>query len=525
MNFDKHFKETFENHEVNAPKELWDAVDSHFPDDASIFFDKQFADRYSGLKTPPPYKLWLKINSQYFTSSTSSIIKNISWVKLAGIAAAASIIISVIVYISSDNRGLVDIPIENIQMSKSENPKKSNIIDNDSETLSPKSNNRTTLLEELNNATNITDSSPKANESLDAKRNSYYDSEKSNGYQIKGSTIKKSEQKLDIDSKPIKQLLYTKINYTNAHEISKNRKQRYYAETELVESSDITSSANRTRKKERKKKNHFNYGSDDQMKKSNGSINSDKLSLYATIYPSYTYRFLSNSKNNKAEKFYNNYQKGSWSLGGGIYFGYQIKKSWTLKIGVDYSKAVYTTTYKESEKRDDYDVIFLNGYEKSITVLSPFGKATATNLNDFPFGPRPNFENKNDYYPINLMESENLEFLNFPITIEYTFGEKKLKGIAHGGMYVSTNISASSIINITSTKNKDVPVIINNFHNINKVGIGVLLGVGMSYNLSKSININFTPLFRYAISNLVKTNSVKFNPFQFDLSLGVKFNF
>ena len=61
MNFDKHFKETFENHEVNAPKELWDAVDSHFPDDASIFFDKQFADRYSGLKTPPPYKLWLKI--------------------------------------------------------------------------------------------------------------------------------------------------------------------------------------------------------------------------------------------------------------------------------------------------------------------------------------------------------------------------------------------------------------------------------------------------------------------------------
>ena len=39
MNFDKHFKETFENHEVNAPKELWDAVDSHFPDDASIFFD------------------------------------------------------------------------------------------------------------------------------------------------------------------------------------------------------------------------------------------------------------------------------------------------------------------------------------------------------------------------------------------------------------------------------------------------------------------------------------------------------
>ena len=68
-------------------------------------------------------------------------------------------------------------------------------------------------------------------------------------------------------------------------------------------------------------------------------------------------------------------------------------------------------------------------------------------------------------------------------------------------------------------------MIINNFHNINKVGMGVLLGVGMSYNLSKSININFTPLFRYAISNLVKTNSVKFNPFQFDLSLGVKFNF
>ncbi|WP_411766080.1 hypothetical protein [Winogradskyella sp. A3E31] len=214
-------------------------------------------------------------------------------------------------------------------------------------------------------------------------------------------------------------------------------------------------------------------------------------------------------------QFNDNTNQSDVTMSYGISGAYTINPRLKIKAGVNRVEFNNTTKDVLSLSGSDFaartavsgiENISLNSSESDVTLISRASlvstsvpealKTTATGNLDQRFG-----------------------FIEIPISLEYRLIDKKL-GVNVSGGFSTFFLNSNEIyadINGNST-------LIGTANNLNDTSYSANFGVGFDYRLSKKININLEPMFKYQI-NTFNNTSGEFRPFFIGVYTGLSFKF
>ncbi len=133
---------------------------------------------------------------------------------------------------------------------------------------------------------------------------------------------------------------------------------------------------------------------------------------------------------------------------------------------------------------------------------------------------------KNTVSPQFLSESSGsvnqaLEYIEIPLEFQYIIVDRKLGFNVIGGFssfFLNNNKLLFSESNSSTTSTIDLP------NNANKVSYSVNFGLGLNYKVTKKINLNFEPMFKYQINTFNNTSGY-FKPYFIGIYTGVGIKF
>jgi hypothetical protein len=230
----------------------------------------------------------------------------------------------------------------------------------------------------------------------------------------------------------------------------------------------------------------------------------DKWSIAPNVAPVY---FNSLSQNGSAlnEQFDNNSKSGEVNVSYGINASYAISKKVTIRSGINKVNLGFNTNNVVALRSIPRDVA-LNDLE-SIPNLPPPTNAITTTNNDVALFSAESVS-------ANLIETTNttsinqsFNFIEVPLEIQYALSTKRLGINLIGGFssFFLNSTNATSEINGLRTD-------IDATDNINKTSYSANLGLGLNYKISKKINFNLEPLFKYQINTFQNTTG-NFQPY------------
>jgi hypothetical protein len=125
-----------------------------------------------------------------------------------------------------------------------------------------------------------------------------------------------------------------------------------------------------------------------------------------------------------------------------------------------------------------------------------------------------------DFSTTNTSINQALGYIEIPLEIQYNLSDKKLGVNVIGGFssfFLNNNEIYSNAENGSRT-------FLGEANNINKISYSANFGLGFNYKVSKKIDLNLEPLFKYQI-NTFKNTSGNFTPFFIGVytGFGIKF--
>ena len=199
----------------------------------------------------------------------------------------------------------------------------------------------------------------------------------------------------------------------------------------------------------------------------------------------------------------------------GIQGSYAINKRLKVKAGVNnvnFNRAtenVLALSGSGAVARGSTPIIgniTLNSNTEPITLLSPSNISNDTAPQSVITLPTGNLE-------------QRFGFIEVPLELEYLVIDKKL-GVSFIGGFSTFFLNENDIfttIDGTST-------LIGEANNLNSTSYSANFGVGFNYNLSKQLNLNLEPKFKYQI-NTFNNTSGDFQPFFIGVYTGLSFKF
>ncbi len=212
------------------------------------------------------------------------------------------------------------------------------------------------------------------------------------------------------------------------------------------------------------------------------------------------------------DQFKNNSKTGEINMSYGINASYAVNKKIRVRTGISKVSLGYNTNNV---------VVFESVSAKTSSLkninLAPgskFGQISAIsseNLSTTNKGPR-SF--------LNTSINQSLDFIEVPLEIEYSLLDKKL-GINIIGGFSSFFLNDNQVFSQFDGGNK---TLIGQANNINDVSYSANLGLGLNYSVSKKIDFNLEPMFKYQI-NTFENTSGNFKPYFVGVYTGVAIKF
>lgn len=110
-------------------------------------------------------------------------------------------------------------------------------------------------------------------------------------------------------------------------------------------------------------------------------------------------------------------------------------------------------------------------------------------------------------------------FIEVPVELEYSLVDKKL-GLNVIGGFSTFFLNNNSVYQVTDGNS----ILVGEANNINNVSYSANFGLGMFYNVSKTLQFNFEPMFKYQINTFSNTFG-DFQPFFVGVYTGLSFKF
>ncbi|MBC3758440.1 hypothetical protein H7U19_08500 [Hyunsoonleella sp. SJ7] len=383
--------------------------------------------------------------------------------------------------LASSNKEQKKVPTKSESISK-ENP----IID---ETLAQKNNNET-LAENNENSTAKTETS--IQNKISPKTNTV-----DNGaQQIAENTIKNKPDEQNLEKEA--PILNKELVGEETQAIAENTTQK---ETKTIEEAI---------------EENQSLLEDEEIKKLN------KWSVAPNVAPVY---FSSLGKGSSIDpQFNNNSKSGEVNMSYGINASYALSDKVTIRSGVNRVNLGYNTN----------DVLVFRSLNASASTrtsnIETVNSTSFGDVNDTPAVDADNFtivsaDNFNASNSPALLDTANttinqsLGYIEIPLEIQYALTSKRFGLNVIGGfssLFLNNNDLFSEIEG-QSTR-------LGEANNINKTSYSANFGLGLNYKVSKRINLNLEPMFKYQI-NTFKNTSGDFQPFFIGVytGFGIKF--
>ncbi|MDT0294763.1 outer membrane beta-barrel protein [Mesonia ostreae] len=528
--------------------------------------DRLFQEKFKDFEASPHKRVWKNIEQELRKDKKRRFIP-ILWYKVAGVAAAITLLIflansvwqnkeSEVVNASPENNEVLENDANNTIINSSEEKAKENFVS--TETVSPRENENTKARKEpenqrlVENASNSKDSNF-TNQNVDSETgkkkkielsNSSSDKEKSgvtaNQENIASAEAQTKEKKvgteiasyskneiaLSEDSKSKKDLneIADKSLMNNAKNLKREILDEEIAVTgegkksqdvkeivvtkvnqDSIFSKEILEEENALAQRERELKEE-----NLEDKENIESETFNRWNIRPNVSPVY-YGNLGNSGSPIDSQFSNNDASGEVSMAYGVNFAYSVSKKLKVRTGVSKVQLNYSTNdvaFTSSVKPIGLSGVDANARTRNIQVVSrPAQNIPSSSL-------RPDI---NPYTSGAL--KQQIGFIEVPIEIEYALLDTRfgihIVGGASSLILNENEVAVSSAEGVTN---------LGEANNLNKLSFSTNLGVGFGYEISKKLDFNVEPTFKYQI-NTFTGNTNGFKPYYFGVYTGVNFKF
>lgn len=220
-------------------------------------------------------------------------------------------------------------------------------------------------------------------------------------------------------------------------------------------------------------------------------------------------------------QFNTNNKTGEVNMSYGINASYAINKKLSVRSGINRVNLGYNTnnvavfdranattvntlsSLKQNQSSDvvnrniETDVSLISAETVKTSKITPeaFSTASSANIN------------------------QSLGFIEVPVEFQYIVSDKKM-GLNVIGGFSSFFLNSNELFSETN----DSRTLIGEAVNVNRVSYSANFGLGLHYKMTKKINFNFEPMFKYQI-NTFNNTSGDFKPFFIGVYTGVGFKF
>ncbi|WP_100610432.1 hypothetical protein [Confluentibacter lentus] len=215
-------------------------------------------------------------------------------------------------------------------------------------------------------------------------------------------------------------------------------------------------------------------------------------------------------------QFNNNSKSSETNMSYGVTASYAINKKISVRSGINKVNLGYNTN----------DVIAFQslGGRSSISVLQNVKPELNNTANDISVLSTQNFADKSSQSfatstGVNTSINQSLSFIEIPLEIKYLLSDKKL-GINVIGGFSSFFLNGNELY----SDFEGSKTLIGEASNINKTSYSANFGFGLDYKVSKKINLNLEPMFKYQI-NTFNNTSGDFKPYFIGVYTGFGFKF
>ena len=474
--------------------------------------DRLFQEKFKDFEVTPDKSVWKSIQADLNKKKKERRIIPLWW-KLSGIAAGIIILIAIGSYFTKGSEStlpetLVETPSNEVN---SEIKNKSN-----------------TTLESLDTQSTLVETSSKVNQNSKTEPNlTTEDNQKNN-------TLSNSSN-LESDTK--QNLIKNKSEILNSSTVANSQKksqnkfnsiEQSKEKTNLLEgvmnSSEkaITQSNNSTEINE----NEDELFNDKNLNEINEAIASNekeeeikpeveaikRWSINPNVAPVYFNSFGDGSTIHS--QFINNSKSGKINMSFGVNASYAVNNKLSIRTGVSQVNLGYSTNNVAVLSSSSVGLLNENLY-KNIAFSNSGNSVMFLNVNqsfpqDFPTA----FPNK-----IKGEIDQEIGFIEVPIELQYKLLDNKFGMSVIGG--VSTlflnNNEIFSVLDGEKT-------LLGEATNVNKTSFSANFGVGMNYNITKKINLNIEPTFKYQLNTFDNTSG-DVKPYFIGIYSGIKYKF
>jgi hypothetical protein len=217
------------------------------------------------------------------------------------------------------------------------------------------------------------------------------------------------------------------------------------------------------------------------------------------------------------------------SYSGGLAFSYKISKRFSVQSGLYYSSQGQKVNginsysgfqpYGNAKGDHNFEVLTTSGTVQTsnpdVFLTSNSSERIVTDYTKDVFDP-----NKANLQPVNNSLNQDFGYLELPVVVKYRIIDKSISINVFGGLSYNLLVYNSVYTTVDGTR---YPV--GDTKGLNSLTLSSSLGMGMEYNISDKLFLNFEPTFRYYLSPFNISTGSYIHPYSFGIFSGVSYKF
>ncbi len=219
-------------------------------------------------------------------------------------------------------------------------------------------------------------------------------------------------------------------------------------------------------------------------------------------------------------QFNNNSKSGEINMSYGVIAGYTIAKNLKIRSGINKVSLGYSTN--DVVIFESIGVMRSSSFIKNIDPIEPAiaNDGAAEPQLSIVSGESLSTSKSNSFIKTsNTSINQSLGYIEIPLEIEYTLIDKKI-GLNVIGGFSSFFLNSNKLYSEFNGER----TLIGKATNLNNISYSANFGLGLNYKMTKKLELNLEPLFKYQI-NTFNNTSGNFKPYIIGVYTGIGFKF
>ena len=255
----------------------------------------------------------------------------------------------------------------------------------------------------------------------------------------------------------------------------------------------------------------------------------NRWSVGTQVSPLYSYRNLAvKDESMETASYYNQAESGTLAYSGGLNVNYSPTRRISVQSGVYYSRygvsvdqAYFFENAPTADAASSAKFYSVNNSSGIIDIADNTSVDYVTN-----YGQRKNHNasfSTADEFSLQVNSGEviqNFEYLEVPLVLRYRLIDRKIGFNFLGGLSTNLLVGSNTYYNENGNKEK-----IGETTDIKPFNYSSIMGIGIDYAISKHLNINLEPTFRYYLNSINESSYIGSHPYSLGIFTGVRYYF